>query len=346
MGRPARGEILNRRLRWEDDEITYEADLEHVRKLVEGIGLLADSNGLEKPAIKEAVEDVGDLHWNEELDPDDARLFRALAARANYLSQDRADVQYAAKEACRHMRLLHGPPGEIETVGSLLAPVSPALVDVHEGRVRDGHHRCVLRLRLGGMCPYSAIHVRGRRHRRRIGDEALELDAGDGGPLEWRGEYLALVKAVCEGLGIEALARDLVSSSMSTPALHVPSRIARGKLRHIERRVLWVQQAVRECRFALCRVAGKDKPADILTKPISLDEMREKLRGIGAIVHARGEPERRRWADYSLYWRGTSQKGRQEGSQAVPERPPVGENASPMGSSNVQWDSWSAWPEH
>ena len=117
-------------------EITYEADPEHVGKLVEGIGLLAGSNGLEKPAIKEAVEDVGDPQWNEELDPDDARLFRALAARANYLSQDRADVQYAAKEACRHME---GPTraawGKIETVGSLLAPVSPALVDVQEGRV-------------------------------------------------------------------------------------------------------------------------------------------------------------------------------------------------------------------
>ena len=61
--------ILNRRLRWEDVEITYEADPEHVRKLVEGIGLLADSNELGKPAVKEAVEDVGDPHWNEELWP-------------------------------------------------------------------------------------------------------------------------------------------------------------------------------------------------------------------------------------------------------------------------------------
>ena len=95
--------ILNWRLRWEDDEITYEADPEHVRKLVEGIGLLADSNGLEKPAVQEAVEDVGDPHWNEVLGPDNPRLFRALAVRANYLSQDRADVQYAAKEACRQM---------------------------------------------------------------------------------------------------------------------------------------------------------------------------------------------------------------------------------------------------
>ena len=56
-----------------------------------------------------------------------------------------------------------------------------------EGRVRHGHCRCVLRLRLGGMCPYSAIHVWWRRHRREIGNKALELDAGDGGPLEWGG---------------------------------------------------------------------------------------------------------------------------------------------------------------
>ena len=101
--------ILNRRLRWEDDDITYEADPKHVWKVVVCTGLLADSNGLQKPAVKEAVEDVGDHHWNEQLGPEDARLFRALAARAKYLSQDRADVQYAVKEA---WRLLHGPSGE------------------------------------------------------------------------------------------------------------------------------------------------------------------------------------------------------------------------------------------
>ena len=33
----------------------------------------------------------------------EAAGFRALAARANYLAQDRADLQYAAKEVCRGM---------------------------------------------------------------------------------------------------------------------------------------------------------------------------------------------------------------------------------------------------
>ena len=42
----------------------------------------------------------------EELNTKEAREFRGLAARANYLAQDRPDIQYAAKEACRG----HGQP--------------------------------------------------------------------------------------------------------------------------------------------------------------------------------------------------------------------------------------------
>ena len=97
-------------------------------------------------------------------------------------------------------------------------------------------------------------------------------------------EYLALVKAACEGIGIQALARDLgwemrlIIHVDSSTARSIANRTGVGKLRHIETRVLWVQQAVRECRLALCRVAGKDNPADILTKPMSLDEMWEARR--------------------------------------------------------------------
>ena len=36
-----------------------------------------------------------------ELSPADATMFRALAARANYLAQDRPDLAFAAKEVCR-----------------------------------------------------------------------------------------------------------------------------------------------------------------------------------------------------------------------------------------------------
>ena len=38
-----------------------------------------------------------------ELSPERASEFRGLAARANYLSLDRVDIQFAAKEMCRDM---------------------------------------------------------------------------------------------------------------------------------------------------------------------------------------------------------------------------------------------------
>ena len=36
-----------------------------------------------------------------ELDPAEATMFRALSARANYLSQGRPDISYARKELCQ-----------------------------------------------------------------------------------------------------------------------------------------------------------------------------------------------------------------------------------------------------
>ena len=39
----------------------------------------------------------------DELSPGDASVFRALAARANYLAQDRPDIQFSVKEIARRM---------------------------------------------------------------------------------------------------------------------------------------------------------------------------------------------------------------------------------------------------
>ena len=38
-----------------------------------------------------------------ELEPAEATMFRALSARANYLSQDRSDINYAGAEICREL---------------------------------------------------------------------------------------------------------------------------------------------------------------------------------------------------------------------------------------------------
>ena len=52
------------------------------------------------PGVKVPRSEV-DL--DEFLSEDEATRYRAAAARANYLSADRPDILFAAKEACRFM---------------------------------------------------------------------------------------------------------------------------------------------------------------------------------------------------------------------------------------------------
>ena len=93
--------ILNRTLRWTAGGLEYEADGRHAQEIVGYFGLEEDSKGLTTAMAKEPMG--GDAHHVECLDAVRAREYRALAARANYLSLDRPDIQCATKEACREM---------------------------------------------------------------------------------------------------------------------------------------------------------------------------------------------------------------------------------------------------
>ena len=98
-------------------------------------------------------------------------------------------------------------------------------------------------------------------------------------------EYYAMVKGTLEGIGLQSLARDLgwelelrlfVDSSA---AKAIASRKGLGKVRHIEVRHLWLQQAVRDKKLVLRKVLGKENPSDLLTKGLSIIDI-EKLLGL------------------------------------------------------------------
>ena len=60
---------------------------------------LEESKEVATPGVEEALSEVeNDLQAF--LEPEQASRFRALAARANYISVDRADAHYAIKELC------------------------------------------------------------------------------------------------------------------------------------------------------------------------------------------------------------------------------------------------------
>ena len=93
--------VLNRVLRWVDGGVEYEADPRQGERLLEGLGLDGDNcKSMVTPGQKLEIDKLKD---DKPLSQHEHTTFRALAARANYLSQDRIDLQYAAKEICRFM---------------------------------------------------------------------------------------------------------------------------------------------------------------------------------------------------------------------------------------------------
>ena len=91
--------ILNRIVRITEEGWDYEADQRHADLFVKGSGM--ESANAAKTSGEDERDDYPEMM--EELSAKEAREFCGLAARANYLAQDRPDLQYAAKEACRGM---------------------------------------------------------------------------------------------------------------------------------------------------------------------------------------------------------------------------------------------------
>ena len=78
-----------------------------------------------KPGVKATTEQ---LERDQDLSHQRQRPYRGVAARANYLSADRPDLQHAAKEVCRWMS----------------TPTETALVALKRvGRYLEGHTRLV-----------------------------------------------------------------------------------------------------------------------------------------------------------------------------------------------------------
>ena len=83
---------MGRTVRWTAAWIEYEADVGHRKKLMEAERLEEDSKVVAGPAVK--MDDERDKLDLEELEVDKRKEFRGMAARMNYLGQDRSDIQF------------------------------------------------------------------------------------------------------------------------------------------------------------------------------------------------------------------------------------------------------------
>ena len=88
--------ILNRRIVWKEGCLHYEADTKHVSEILKYFKLNNASKSLFVPFVRETREELA--KEDIELSAEVATEFPGLAARANYLSLDRVDIQYATKD--------------------------------------------------------------------------------------------------------------------------------------------------------------------------------------------------------------------------------------------------------
>ena len=106
--------ILNRVIRVTDQGWEMEADQRHADIIVDQLNL-KEANGVKTTCEEEKAWELEDNSVG--LNEKESKKYRELAARANYLAQDRMDIQFATKEICRGM--CHPTQGDLKKLRRL-----------------------------------------------------------------------------------------------------------------------------------------------------------------------------------------------------------------------------------
>ena len=269
------GKVLNRIVRWTDWGVEYEADPRQGEKFMASLGL-------EGPGVK-SVSTPGVKVGKEALDTDKPlperkhTLFRAVAARGNYLGPDRPEIQFSAKEICRWMS----------------APTELGVAALKRlGRYLVGHQRLVFEYpwqEASGFDIYSDTDWAGCLKTRKstsggclmLGKHLLKSWSATQGLVSLssgEAEFYGVTKAAGIAIGMKSLMEDLGASlsvrvwTDSSATVGICGRQGLGKLRHIDTRSLWVQQRLRSGGLELRKVRGEVNPADLFTKHLTSGE--------------------------------------------------------------------------
>ena len=285
--------LLGRTLRWHEWGISCEADLKYRKSVMEALGLTEASKSLTSPGVR----DEEDLDDGLPRVLGDDQIYRSIVATINFMSTDMPDIQFACKEACRDMS----------------APTDRSWRKLKRlGRYLVGRERVIWKF--PWTCGHSGWRVftdsvwAGDRETRKstsggivmLGSHCLKTwSSTQSSPAlsSCEAEYYAVVDGASRALGLQAAARELgvevdemvvEMATDSSGAKSYASRRGAGRIRHIEVKQLWLQQAVADGRFRMVKVPGTDNPADVLTKYKCLSDHQYQLGKANIEVVARG----------------------------------------------------------
>ena len=278
--------MLNRTIRWTEEGLEYEPDQRHTELIIEQMGM-ANCKAVTTPTCTEVEYDERLRIASGLMSQRDATVYRGIAARLNYLAQDRVDVQFAAKDAAKHMaspaaldwlklkriaRYLAGVPRYIQKY-VWQHPVS--LVNAYADSDWAGD-KISRKSTSGGILMIGEHLIKSWSSTQPV----IALSSGEA-------ELYALVKAAAQAKGLCSLLADFGFESQisvhtdSIAAIGIVHRRGLGKTRHIEVQYLWVQDNVNRKTMKVEKIGTKENPADMLTKGLKRETIDEHIRFSG-----------------------------------------------------------------
>lgn len=271
--------ILSRVLRWRNNGIEYEPDARHVQTIIKDLKL-EKSKPVVTPGIQESeVEEVEDSREEWQTDT----MYRAIAARLNYLALDRPDLQFASKSASQHMSQPNALGWrKLKRIGKYLLKHGrtiqwfpfEAKVDIIRGdgdsdwagerKERKSTSGGVLRIDTHVIKTWSSTQ------------QTVSLSSAES-------ELYAMTKTAAQAIGLSQILNDFGESmeirvhSDSSAALAIGHRERPGRTRHIQVQYSWLQQEFAEGRIKINKVPTHSNVADVLTKHLRAETLLEHI---------------------------------------------------------------------
>ena len=237
--------MLNRIVACDDDGWTMEADPRHAELVVEQLGVEAT-----RSVATPGVDGTDETDNEEDIDIEGADItrFRGVAARCNYLSFDRPDMQFATKEVCREMsKPTTGSLRRLRRIGCYLKDrkrlvwhfemqTEPTVLDVYTDSDWAGCRK--------SRKSTSGGTVMAGKHCIKAWSKTQAIVAKSSA----EAELYAVIRGATEALGMATLYHDFgqeVKLQMHIDALAAKGIIERqglSKVRHIDVNILWMQE--------------------------------------------------------------------------------------------------------
>ena len=202
-------------------------------------------------------------------------------SRINFLSLDRIDLQFAAKECSRKMSCpTQGDWGRLKRIGRYLRGRTRFVLQYPfqcAPEVLTGYSdanwaldRATRKSTSGGIIMHGAHYVKSWAKTQSL----VALSSAES-------ELYALVKCTAEVLGVRSALKDWgrrVGGSVksdASAALGIIQRQGLGKVRHIDCSFLYIQQLSAEKSMRFQKVPGIANPADLCTKGLNTGKIEE-----------------------------------------------------------------------